>query len=159
MHVYVFALQAALVAINKEAVDVRLALEIVDLICGHFRRLGDTEGDQSYALRRFDDEANRLFGVMNNRLYERPYLAGEEYTIADMACYPWTVAQQSHGQDLDAFRHVRRWQRELEARPGVQRGMASGSELSVDYASLTPGQIEQIKAVLYNQRARPAPDE
>jgi len=127
--------------------------------CGHFRRLGDTEGDQSYALRRFDDEANRLFGVMNNRLYEEQYLAGDEYTIADMACYPWTVALQSHGQDLDAFRHVRRWQRELEARPGLQRGMAAGSELSVDYASLSPERIEQIKAVLYNQRARPAPDD
>ena len=59
--------------------------------CGHFRRLEDREGDQSYAVRRFTDEVNRLYGVINNRLYESPYLAGDEYTIADMITYPWTV--------------------------------------------------------------------
>ncbi len=59
--------------------------------CGHFRRLGDKQGDQSYAVRRFTDEVNRLYGVLNNRLYESSYLAGDEYTIADMICYPWTV--------------------------------------------------------------------
>ena len=52
---------------------------------GHFTRLKDTEGDQSYALARFNDELHRLYGVMNNRLYDRPYLAGNEYSIADMA--------------------------------------------------------------------------
>src|SRR5262245_42935926 len=44
--------------------------------CGHFRRLGDSQGDQSYAVRRFTDEVNRLYGVLNNRLYDRRYLAG-----------------------------------------------------------------------------------
>ena len=58
---------------------------------GHFLRLGDKQGDQSYAVRRFTDEANRLYGVLNNRLYDRRYLAGDDYTIADMICYPWTV--------------------------------------------------------------------
>ena len=47
-----------------------------------------SQGDQSYAVRRFTDEVNRLYGVLNNRLYDRPYLAGDEYTIADMICYP-----------------------------------------------------------------------
>ena len=47
---------------------------------GHFNRLGDDEGDQSYALTRFSNEVNRLYGVMNNRLYDRPYLAGDDYT-------------------------------------------------------------------------------
>jgi GST-like protein len=59
--------------------------------CGHFRRAGESEGDQSYAVRRFTDEANRLYGVLNNRLYDRPYLAGDEYTIADMISYPWCM--------------------------------------------------------------------
>jgi GSH-dependent disulfide-bond oxidoreductase len=68
--------------------------------CGHFRRLGDTQGDQSYAVRRFTDEANRLYGVLNNRLVDRQYLAGEEYTIADMIAYPWTVNWQGQGQDM-----------------------------------------------------------
>ena len=55
---------------------------------GHFNRLGDGEGDQTYALTRFSNEVNRLYGVMNNRLYDRPYLAGDDYTIADMISYP-----------------------------------------------------------------------
>ena len=58
--------------------------------CGHFRHLGDKQGDQSYAVRRFTDEANRLYGVLNNRLYDRRYIAGDDYTIADMISYPWT---------------------------------------------------------------------
>ena len=55
---------------------------------GHFRRASQKpeNGDLAYALRRFDDEVNRLFGVMNNRLYDRRYLAGADYSIADMIC-------------------------------------------------------------------------
>ena len=68
--------------------------------CGHFRRLGDREGDQSYAVRRFTDEVNRLYGVLNNRLFDRRYIAGDEYTIADMISYPWTVNWQGQGQDI-----------------------------------------------------------
>ena len=71
--------------------------------CGHFRRLRDTEGDQSYAVRRFTDEVNRLYGVMNNRLYDRRYLIGDEYTIADMICYPWTVRWEDQRQDIEEF--------------------------------------------------------
>ena len=52
--------------------------------CGHFRRLGESQGDQSYAVRRFTDEVNRLFGVLNNQLYDRRFLIGEDYTIADV---------------------------------------------------------------------------
>jgi glutathione S-transferase len=48
---------------------------------------------------RFTDEANRLYGVLNNRLYDRRYLAGDEYTIADMICYPWSVNWKGQGQD------------------------------------------------------------
>src|SRR5262249_28460951 len=53
---------------------------------GHFSRLGETKGDQSYAKQRFGDEVNRCYGVLDNRLYDRRYLAGDEYTIADMIC-------------------------------------------------------------------------
>src|SRR5437764_10527185 len=59
--------------------------------CGHFRRLNGREGDQTYAINRFTNEANRLYGVMNNRLYDRRYLAGDEYTIDDMIAYTWTA--------------------------------------------------------------------
>jgi GST-like protein len=96
---------------------------------GHFRRLEDSEGDQSYALRRFDNEVNRLYGVLNNRLYDRPYIAG-----------------------------FKRWFEEMGERPGVQRGMAVGSDWGQDYSKLSEEEIAQIKSILYNQRARPAPD-
>ncbi|HVH17886.1 MAG TPA: glutathione S-transferase N-terminal domain-containing protein [Myxococcota bacterium] len=125
--------------------------------CGHFRRLKDSQGDQSYAVRRFTDEVNRLFGVLNNRLYDRRYLIGDEYTIADMISYPWTVNWQSQGQDLAEFPYFQRWFDELGARPGVQRGMAAGSELSVDPGSLPAADRERLQKLLYNQRARPAP--
>ena len=72
---------------------------------GHFRRLEDREGDQSYAVTRFTDEVNRLYGVINNRLYESPYLAGDEYTIADMITYPWTVGWEAQGQDINEFKY------------------------------------------------------
>jgi GST-like protein len=125
--------------------------------CGHFRRLGDAQGDQSYAVRRFTDEVNRLYGVMNNRLYDRRYLAGDEYTIADMISYPWTVNWKGQGQEIDEFPYFKRWFEELGRRPAVQRGMAAGSELSVDTGKLTPEQAESVRKLLYNQRARPAP--
>ena len=126
--------------------------------CGHFRRLKDSQGDQSYAVRRFTDEVNRLYGVMNNCLYDRRYLAGEEYTIADMISYPWTVNWEGQGQKIDEFPYFKRWFDELSARPGVERGMAAGSDLTVDYAQLSDEQRESLRKMLYNQRARPAPE-
>jgi GST-like protein len=125
---------------------------------GHFARLKDSEGDQSYALGRFNDEVHRLYGVMNNRLYDRRYLAGDEYTIADMACYPWTVVWEQQGIDLDEFKYFKRWYEELSERPALQRGMNVGSELSQDYSRLSDEEIARLKALLYNQRARPAPE-
>jgi len=124
---------------------------------GHFRRLGDKQGDQSYAVRRFTDEANRLYGVLNNRLYDRPYLAGDEYSIADMIAYPWTVNWQGQGQDMSEFKYFSRWFAEIGARPAVQRGLAVGADLPGDPAALTPEEQARRAALLYNQRARPAP--
>lgn len=126
--------------------------------CGHFRRLGDAQGDQSYAVRRFTDEVNRLYGVMNNRLYDRRYLAGDEYTIADMICYPWTVGWEQQGQNITDFRYVKRWFDEVGARPALRRGMGVGSDLSVDLSTLSAKEIERLRKLLYNQRARPAPE-
>ena len=125
---------------------------------GHFARLKDSEGDQSYALKRFTDEVHRLYGVMNNRLYDRRYLAGDSYTIADMACYPWATYWEPQGIDLDEFKYFRRWYEELSERPALQRGMEVGAEQSQDYSKLSEEDIARLKAMLYNQRARPAPD-
>jgi len=124
---------------------------------GHFRRLGDAQGDQTYAVRRFTDEANRLYGVMNNRLYDRKYLAGDEYTIADMISYPWTVNWKAQGQDIEEFKYFKRWFEEVGARPGVQRGTAAGTDLPPDPASLSDEERAAIRKRMYNQRAIPVP--
>ncbi len=125
--------------------------------CGHFKRLGDSQGDQSYAVRRFEDEVNRLYGVMNNRLYDRRYLIGEQYTIADMISYPWTVNWEGQGQDIEEFPYFKRWFDELSAREGVKRGMDVGFGQTQDYSQLSKEEIERVRKLLYNQRARPAP--
>lgn len=125
---------------------------------GHFRRLGEEQGDQSYAQRRFSDEANRLYGVMNNRLYDRRYLAGSEYTIADMIAYPWTAGWEKQGEALTDFPYFKRWFEELTARPGIQRGMAVGADMNVDVSKLSEARVGELRAMLYSQRARPAPE-
>ena len=123
--------------------------------CGHFRRLGDKQGDQTYAVRRFTDEVNRLYGVLNNRLYVSKYLAGDEYSIADMISYPWTVNWKGQGQDIEEFPYFKRWFDELGALPAVQRGLAVGANLSEDASKLPPEEQERRAKMLYNQRARP----
>jgi GSH-dependent disulfide-bond oxidoreductase len=124
---------------------------------GHFSRVPESEGDQSYAKRRFNDEVHRLYGVMNNRLYDRRYLAGDDYTIADMVSYPWTFTWQQQGIDLDEFKYFKRWFGELSARPAVEKGMAVVASGAVDPATLSPEEQARIRKLLYNQRARPAP--
>jgi len=124
---------------------------------GHFRRLGDTKGDQSYAVRRFTDEVNRIFGVLNNQLYNNAFLAGDTFSIADIASYPWATNWQGQGQDIEEFKYVKRWLENLGARPGVQKGMALGSNLSSDPATLSPEERERRSKILFNQRARPVP--
>ncbi len=123
--------------------------------CGHFRRLGDSQGDQSYAITRFTDEVNRCYGVLNQRLYDSPYLAGDSYTIADMIVYPWCALAESHEQDLNDFKYVKRWWDELSARPAVQRGMAVGSDMSMNLDTMSEAEKAALRKVLYNQRARP----
>ncbi|MGE4617436.1 MAG: glutathione binding-like protein [Gammaproteobacteria bacterium] len=123
--------------------------------CGHFLRLEDREGDQSYAVTRFTDEVNRLYGVINNRLYESPYLSGDEYTIADMITYPWTVGWEAQGQDINEFKYFKRWFEELGERPALQRGMAVGSDLSMGLDDMSEEELAALRKLLYNQRARP----
>jgi GST-like protein len=125
--------------------------------CGHFRRLGDSKGDQSYAVRRFTDEVHRLYGVLDNRLFDRRYIAGDDYTIADMICYPWTVNWQGQGQDIEEFPYFKRGFTEIAARPAVLRGMAVGADFSEDPSKLPEEERERRAKILYNQRARPAP--
>ena len=76
-----------------------------------------------YAINRFTDETARLYGVMDRRLGEVPYLAGDEYSIADMACWPWIRLHRWHGQPWEAFPNVKQWFDRIAARDAVQAGM------------------------------------
>ena len=102
-----------------------------------------------YAIDRYTNEANRLYGVLNKRLEGRSYICGE-YSIADMACIGWAKGWEKQGQDLKQFPHVARWLETMLARPGVQRGLAVASELRKPPEQRTP----EEHAMLFNQKAR-----
>lgn len=73
-----------------------------------------------YAQQRYIKETNRLYGVLNKQLADRDFIAGE-YSIADMACYPWIVPYANQGQNLDDFPHLKAWFERIAARPATQR--------------------------------------
>lgn len=75
-----------------------------------------------YAIERYTKETRRLYGVLDQRLQDREYLA-DEYSIADIATYPWVARYEWHKTRLEDYPHVKRWYDALSARPAVQRGM------------------------------------
>lgn len=81
-------------------------------------------GKAAYAEERYRNEAHRLYGVLDRRLAENPFVAGDWYSIADVATYPWVARWEWHQIDLSEKTHVWRWFQELGERPVVQRGMA-----------------------------------
>ncbi len=88
----------------------------------HFLRAAKVE--VPYAIERYVKEKDRLYGVLDRRLGEARYLAGDEYTIADIATYPWVARYEWHKTDLATFPNVKRWFDAIGSRPPVQRGMA-----------------------------------
>jgi GST-like protein len=87
---------------------------------GHFR---EKAGDNvEYGVERFTKEAARLYGVVDKRLGEAEYLAGD-YSIADMATYPWIQSHRNQGQNLEDFPNLKRWYDAIGARPAMQRTM------------------------------------
>ena len=84
-------------------------------------------GDHSYSEKRYKNEYDRLLGVMDMVLEEREYLAGD-YSIADMASFPWVTAYKRYEVNLDTFKNVRRWFDEIKSRPAVRKGMDVGKE-------------------------------
>ena len=84
-------------------------------------------GDHSYSEKRYKNEYDRLLGVMNMVLEEREFLAGD-YSIADMASFPWVTAYKRYEVDLDSFKNVRRWFDSIKSRPAVRKGMDVGKE-------------------------------
>ena len=88
----------------------------------HFRRFAKEQ--VPYAIERYTNETRRLYGVLDRRLGEADYLAGEDYSVADIATYPWAARHEWHGMDLADFPNVKRWYDAIGARPAVERGMA-----------------------------------
>lgn len=100
-----------------------------------------------YAIDRYVKETGRLYGVLNKRLADREFVAGE-YSIADMASYPWIVPHERQRQRLDDFPHLKRWYQTIEARPAVQRAYALAKTVNVK-----PTVDDEAKKVLFGQDA------
>ncbi|MBW7835516.1 MAG: glutathione S-transferase N-terminal domain-containing protein [Sphingomonadales bacterium] len=111
---------------------------------GHFRNYSTEK--IAYAITRYQNEYNRLLGVLDRRLADRPYLAGD-YSIADMAAWPWVRIYERLGETLDSFPHVARWHEAIAARPAARKGVEIGRELRQDTMT------EEARKVLFGQTA------
>lgn len=104
--------------------------------------------DHSYARKRYAGEYNRCLGVLERRLAGRDYIL-DDYSIADMICWPWVLIAKPLGQSLDEFPNVAGWRNLIKSRPGVQRGVALGRDL--------PGTGQrgaETRKILFGQTAR-----
>ena len=93
----------------------------------------------AYAIDRYTNEAKRLYGVVDKRLSHSAYLGGDDYTIADIATFPWLRNPEGQGQNLEDFPHLKRWFDAITARPAVIRGVAVLPEMR------RPGPIQQAE--------------
>jgi len=114
---------------------------------GHF--LNYAPEDIPYGKTRYTQEVNRLYGVMNKQLAGRDYLTGD-YSIADMASYPWVAIWKRINQTMDEFPHLQRWVDRMKARPAVDRAYKAGDTVS---PPRTGGMSEAEKKVLFGQTA------
>jgi GSH-dependent disulfide-bond oxidoreductase len=83
-----------------------------------------------YAIERYVRETARLYGVLDQRLDGRAFICGDDYTIADMAAYPWIVPYEAQGQDIDAFPNLRRWFEAIRDRPATMRVYEQGERIN-----------------------------
>jgi glutathione S-transferase len=104
----------------------------------------------AYGVARYTNEVARLYGVLDRRLAGREFVAGE-YTIADMAIWPWIVPHKNQGIDLDRFPEVKRWFEAVGRRPAVQRGFKLGEELR---RPVTGAAAEEARKILFGAGQR-----
>jgi len=116
----------------------------------HFRNY--TTEKIPYAINRYVKETERLYGVLDERLADREFIAGD-YSIADMACYPWIVLHERQGQNLDDFPNISRWFDVVKRRDAVQRAY----EIAKTINDAPAGMTEEAKAILFGQGRRPKP--
>jgi GST-like protein len=114
----------------------------------HFARIAPER--IQYALDRYVNETNRLYGVLDRRLADRTFVAGETYSIADMASYPWIVGHEMQSQKLEDFPNLKRWFEAIADRPATQRAYAKGEEIR---SSNPVEPTEEQRRLLFGQTA------
>jgi GST-like protein len=140
--------------------DIRGRAEVLQWLFWQMAGLGPMAGQNGhfsvyapekvpYAIERYQKETNRLYGVLNKRLADREFVAGD-YSIADMAAYPWIVPYQTHGQDLDSFPHLKRWFETIRARPATERAYALAKEINPKFGQ---PMTDDAKKLLFGQTA------
>ena len=112
----------------------------------HFRQYAPEKFP--YAIERYVNETSRLYAVLNRRLADRAFVAGD-YSIADMAAYPWIIPHESQGQTLADFPHLERWFNAIRARPATQRAYAKAADINTAPLPLD----EESRKVLFLQTA------
>lgn len=143
--------------------DTRGRFEVIEWLFWQMAGLGPMAGQNHhfsryaperipYAIERYVKETNRLYGVLNRRLADRAFIAGD-YSIADIAAYPWIVPYEAQGQRLEDFPHLKRWFQAIHDRPATVRAYAKAAEINPSYQSPTP-LTEEARRVLFGQTAR-----
>ncbi|KQU00816.1 glutathione S-transferase [Methylobacterium sp. Leaf469] len=103
-----------------------------------------------YAITRYVNETNRLYGVLDRRLADRAFVAGADYSIADMAAYPWIVPYEKQGQTLSDFPNLARWFTTIAERPATKAAYARAPEVNPDFGKTMS---EDAKKVMFGQTA------
>jgi GST-like protein len=139
--------------------DVRGQVEVTQWLFWQMAGLGPMAGQNHhfaryapeklpYAIERYVKETNRLYGVLNRRLADRAFIAGD-YSIADIACYPWVVPHEAQGQRLEEFPYLRRWFQTIRDRPATVRAYEKAASVNTE-TTMT----EAAKRILFGQTAR-----
>jgi len=100
-----------------------------------------------YAIERYTKETNRLYAVLDKRLSGRPFILGKQYSIADMAAYPW-INPDRQGQNIDDFPNLKRWKAAIRARPATERAYARAKEVNPNAGGI---RTEQERKILFGQ--------
>src|ERR1700683_2453222 len=142
------------------ATDMRARMQTLEWLFWQMGGLGPMAGQNNhfsnyavdkipYAIDRYRNEVNRLYGVMNKRLADRQYLAGD-YSIADLACYPWIVPWARRGQKLSDLPNLQRWFDAIKARPAVVKAYEWAPKINPGQGGIRPA---EERAILFGQTA------
>lgn len=112
----------------------------------HFRQYSPERIE--YAYQRYTDEASRIYRVMDERLQENRYFAGDYYSIADISIFPWVVPHENQGQDVDHYPSLNRWYTEMKNRPAVVRAL----DLGKDWRKPTQDMDEETRKTLFSNK-------